>query len=281
MIRKTALESHGFALLKLASVVAVVGLCAFPLYWMALTAVKPGTEIFSSPPLFFTTDPTLAAFRRLLSMTRFTTYLTNSVVTAGGATVLSLAVSTLAAYGVTRFRFRGREAFAQAVLYAYTFAPIVIVVPLYGIFRDVGLVNSRLGLVLAYASFGVPFSLWLLRSFFASIPLDLEEAALIDGANRPRAVWHVILPLALPGVIAVSVFTFLLAWNDYLFARVLITDDALKTLPVGLHDLLSASLLDWPMIMAGAVLTNLPVLIGFFFAQRYLIAGWGSGGVKG
>lgn len=280
MIRSTYLESWRFRLVKIVAAVIIVGLCAFPLYWMVLTSLKPGSQIFSSPPQFWTTTPTLEAYGRLLSTTSFTTYLRNSLITAGAATAVSLFVSTMAAYGITRFQFRGREAFARMVLYAYTFAPIVIVVPLYGIFRDVGLSNSRLGLVLAYASFGVPFSLWLLRSFFASIPLELEEAAMVDGANRPRAVWHVVFPLALPGVIAVSVFTFLLAWNDYLFARVLITDEALTTLPVGLHDLFSASLLDWPMLMAAAVLINLPVLVGFFLTQRYLIAGWGTGGVK-
>lgn len=281
MIRSTPFESKGFGLVKVIGAVLIVGLCGFPLYWMVLTSVKPGSEIFSTPPQFWTTVPTLEAYARLLSTTNFTTYLRNSLVTAGGATALSLFVSTIAAYGITRFRFRGRETFARTILYAYTFAPIVIVVPLYGIFRDVGLGNSRLGLILAYGSFGVPFSLWLLRSFFASIPIDLEEAAMVDGANRPRAVWHIVFPLALPGVIAVSVFTFLLAWNDYLFAKVLITDDELKTLPVGLHDLLNASLLDWPMLMAGAVLINIPVIAGFLLTQRYLIAGWGTGGVKG
>ena len=146
-------------------------------------------------------------------------------------------VATLAAYGITRFRFRGRETIAGTMLFTYMFAPIMIVVPFYILMRGAGLTNSHLGLILAYTTFSLPFSMWMLRSFFQSIPLELEEAAMIDGASRPKAVRLIIVPLALPGVIAVSIFTFIVAWNDYLFARVLIGTDNLKTLPVGIQDL--------------------------------------------
>jgi len=135
--------------------------------------------------------------------------------------------------------------------------------------------------VLSYTTFALPFSMWLLRSFFQSIPIDLEHAAMTDGASRPQAVWYVIVPLALPGVIAVSIFTFIVAWNDYIFTFILITSDDLKTLPVGLFDIYTSSVTDWGMITAAGVVITLPALVFFVFVQRYLISGWGAGGVKG
>ncbi|CAM3560995.1 carbohydrate ABC transporter permease [Occultella aeris] len=258
----------------------VVAVNLFPFYWMVLTSVKPGTELFSNPPRFFTTMPDFGAYVRLIESTGFLTYAKNSVIISTGATLLSIAVSAMAAYGLTRFKFPGSKAFTTGILYAYTFAPIVVVVPLYGLFRDLGLINTYGGMILAYASFGVPFSMWLLRPFFNSIPKELEEAAFLDGANRVKSAWYVVLPQATPGIIAVSVFTFLLAWEDYLFARVLITDTNMKTLPVALHDLQNASLQDWPLLMAAAALVSLPVLLAFLYLQKYLIAGWGAGAIK-
>lgn len=264
----------------LIGILLILAVNLFPFYWMVLTSVKPGTQLFTNPPSFFTTTPDFSAFSRLIEGTRFLTYAKNSLIIATGSTILSIFVSALAAYGLTRFRFPGSKAFSTGILYAYTFAPIVIVVPLYGMFRDAGLINSYLGMILAYASFGVPFSMWLLRPFFLAIPLELEEAAFLDGANRLKSAWYVVLPQAGPGIIAVSVFTFLLAWEDYLFARVLITETTMKTLPVALHDLQNASLQDWPLLMAAAALVSLPVLLAFLYLQKYLIAGWGAGAIK-
>jgi ABC-type glycerol-3-phosphate transport system permease component len=161
------------------------------------------------------------------------------------------------------------------------FAPIMIVVPIYILARRLGLANTHTALVLAYGSFCLPFALWLLRAFFRSIPLELEEAAQVDGAGRARTVLHVVLPLALPGLIATSIFTFTLAWNDYLFTRILIASDELKTLPVGVQDLFSAAVVDWGLVMAAGMLITLPALAFFMAVQRHLIEGWGAGGLKG
>jgi ABC-type glycerol-3-phosphate transport system permease component len=160
------------------------------------------------------------------------------------------------------------------------FAPIMIIIPFYVAMRFLGLTNTHLGLILAYTAFCLPFSLWLLRTFFQSIPLEIEEAARIDG-SRLQAVIHVVLPLALPGVVATGTFTFILAWNDYIFARVLLSADEMKTLPVGIADLYNASVVDWGMIMAAGVLVIAPVAAVFVFIQRFLVVGWGSGGMKG
>jgi ABC-type glycerol-3-phosphate transport system permease component len=261
--------------------IALVCLCGFPLLWMVLTSIKPDREILTAVPTFWTSDPTLGAYERLFSQTKFLTYFRNSIMVAGGATLLTVLVGTLAAYGITRFQFRGREFIAGVMLFTYMFAPIMIVVPFYILMRQAGLTNSHLGLILAYTTFSLPFSMWLLRSFFQSIPLELEEAAMIDGCSRPQAVMRIIVPLALPGVIAVSIFTFIVAWNDYLFARVLIGADNLKTLPVGIQDLYESTITDWGMVMAAGVMITIPALIFFLAVQRYLIAGWGAGAVKG
>jgi ABC-type glycerol-3-phosphate transport system permease component len=256
-------------------------ICAFPLVWMVLTSIKPDREILTAVPTFIPSELTFDAYRRLFTSTNFAVYFKNSIVVAGAATLLTVAVGTLAAYGMTRFRFRGRELISTTMLFTYMFAPIMIVVPFYILMRELGLINSQLGLILAYATFSLPFSMWLLRSFFQSIPLDLEEAAMTDGASRPQAVLRVIVPLALPGVIAVTIFTFIVAWNDYLFARVLISSDNLKTLPVGINDIYVSTVTDWGMMMAAGVVITLPALVFFVLVQRYLIAGWGAGAVKG
>ncbi len=192
-----------------------------------------------------------------------------------------MTIATAGAYSLTRFKFYGREKIASLILFTYMFAPIMIVIPFYVLIKKIGIANTHLALIMAYTAFCLPFSLWLLRAFFQSIPMVLEEAALTDGAGRIRAVIHVIFPLALPGIIATGIFTFILAWNDYIFVRILITSDELKTLSVGIADLYNATVIDWGMIMAGGMLITIPVLIFFIFIQRYLIAGWGAGAMKG
>jgi ABC-type glycerol-3-phosphate transport system permease component len=259
----------------------LVLVCGFPLLWMLLTSIKPDREILNLVPSFWTDSPHLHAYERLFTKTKFLTYFRNSIVVAGCTTILTITVGSLAAYGLTRFRFRGKEFIAAILLLTYMFAPIMIVVPFYIMMRTAGLANSLFGLILAYTAFSLPFCLWLLRSFFQSIPIDLEEQAMVDGASRPQAVFLVVMPLALPGIIAVSIFTFIVAWNDYLFARVLISLDDLKTLPLGLQDLYESSTLDWGMIMAAGVMITIPSLLFFLFVQRYLISGWGAGAVKG
>jgi ABC-type glycerol-3-phosphate transport system permease component len=262
-----------------AATLLVVG--AFPLFWMLSTAFKPGSEIFATPPGLWPAKPTLENFRRLFTDTSFVTFFRNSVIVAMATVLLTLVVASLGAYGLTRYRFRGRETVAGLILLTYMFAPIMIIIPFYILVRQLGIVNTHLALVLSYTTFCLPFCLWVLRAFFASIPLELEEAALVDGAHRVKAVWYVVLPLALPGLIAAAIFTFILAWNDFLFALVLITSEELKTLPVGVNDLFNATIVDWGMIMAAGVMITIPTVVFFSAVQRYLVQGWGAGGVKG
>jgi len=267
------------ALYALAAALALQAVA--PLLWMLSTSLKPPREVLATPPTLVPAAPTLDNFTRLVGDTAFLVYFRNSVVVSGLTVLLTMAVGAAGAYSLTRFSFRGREAVAKTILCTYMFAPIMIVVPMYVMARRLGLVNTHAALVLSYTSFCLPFALWLLRAFFRSIPLELEEAARVDGAGRPRAVLHVVLPLALPGLIATSIFTFTLAWNDYVFTRILIASDELKTLPVGVQDLFSAAVVDWGLVMAAGVLITLPALAFFMAVQRHLVAGWGSGGLKG
>lgn len=256
-------------------------LTAFPFFWMISTSFKPLKEIFVYPPYFMPKNFTIANFVRLFEQTRFLTYFKNSLFVSLSAVFFTMILSIAGAYSLTRFRFYGREKIAGLILFTYMFAPIMIVIPFYVMIRKLGLANTHTALILAYTAFCLPFCLWLLRSFFQSIPLSIEEAALTDGAGRIQAIVFIILPLAFPGIIATSIFAFILAWNDYIFVRILITSDELKTLSVGIADLYNATVIDWGMIMAGGMLITVPVLIFFVFYQRYLIAGWGAGAVKG
>jgi ABC-type glycerol-3-phosphate transport system permease component len=248
---------------------------------MLSTSLKPPREVFATPPTLIPGAPTFENFARLASETAFLVYFRNSVLVSGCTVLLTMLVGAAGAYSLTRFAFRGRETVARLVLCTYMFAPIMIVIPIYILARRLGIVNTHTALVLSYSSFCLPFALWLLRAFFQSIPIELEEAARVDGAGRPRAVLYVVAPLALPGFIATSIFTFTLAWNDYIFTRILIASDELKTLPVGVQDLFAAAVVDWGLIMAAGVLITIPALAFFMAVQRHLVAGWGSGGLKG
>lgn len=259
----------------------MVFVCAFPLLWMLSTSLKPPGEVLAWPPYLIPRRPTLGNFSRLFSETNFLTYFKNSMICAWAATILSIAVGAIGGYSLTRYRYPGREQIALGTLLTYMFPPIVLIIPFFMVFRKFGLVESYTGLILAYTAFSLPFSTWMLRAFFQSIPLELEEAALVDGANRLRAIVHIVVPLALPGVIAVSIFTFIVAWNDYLFARVLTASEELKTLPVGVQDFFTMAVIDWGLIMAAGMVITIPALVFFVLVQRYLISGWGAGAVKG
>jgi ABC-type glycerol-3-phosphate transport system permease component len=254
---------------------------AFPFFWMMSTSFKPPREVFAQPPTFTPQDPTWDNFLRLFTTTNFLIYFRNSMVVCGLTVLLTMAVSAAGAYSLTRYRYPGREKIAGLILCTYMFAPIMVVIPFFILVKKIGIENTHFALVLALTSFCLPFTLWLLRAFFQTIPIELEQAAMVDGAGRLRAVIYVVLPLALPGIIATSIFTFILAWNDYIFTRILIASDELKTLPVGVQDLFNSAIVDWGLIMGAGMMITIPALIFFVTVQRYLIRGWGAGAIKG
>jgi len=260
----------------------LVLLIAFPLIWMILTSVKPQTELFRIPPTYLPGEITFEHYRRLLVETPFLVYMRNSIILAVATTLLVITLATLGAHSLVRFRYPGRERIAQLVLFTYLLPSVVLIIPLYLLMVWLGIANTLWSLVLAYTTFALPYALWLLRSFMAGIPDDLEAAALVDGATRMEAFVDVILPQALPGIISTSLFTAILAWNEYLYALVLVNTDSARPLTTGVMTMLiSAFNIEWSLLMAAAVMMSLPLIVAFAFLQKYLTRGFGAGGVKG
>jgi multiple sugar transport system permease protein len=261
---------------------SVVGLVAFPLIWMIITSVKPQFELFRIPPTFLPETVTFEHYWTLIYDTPFLKYMRNSLLIAFGTTLVVIVIATLGAHSLVRFRYPGRERLAQLVLFTYLLPSVVLVLPLYLLMVWVGIANSLFSLVVAYTTFALPYALWLLRSFMQGIPDDLEAAALVDGATRMEAFIDVILPQALPGIISTSLFTFILAWNEYLFALVLVNTDEARPLTTGVMNMLISSFnIEWSLLMAASVMMSLPLVIIFAFLSSYLTRGFGAGGVKG
>jgi len=260
----------------------IVFLTAFPLFWMVITSVKPQFELFRIPPTFWPEQITFEHYARLLWDTPFLLYMRNSLLLSTATTILVVAVATLGAHSLVRFRYPGRERLAQLVLFTYLLPSVVLILPLYLMMVWLGIANTLLSLVIAYTTFALPYALWLLRSFMQGIPDDLENAALVDGATRMGAFFDVILPQALPGIISTSLFTFILSWNEYLYALVLVNTDAARPLTTGVMSMLiSAFNIEWSLLMAASVMMSLPLIVIFAFLQKFLTRGFGAGGVKG
>jgi multiple sugar transport system permease protein len=255
---------------------------AFPLLWMILTSIKPQSELFVIPPALLPQEITFEHYRRLLTETPFLTYMRNSTILAASTTILVIVIATLGAHSLTRFAYPGRETLARLVLFTYLLPSVVLIIPLYFLMVSAGLGNTIASLVIAYTTFALPYALWLLRSFMAGIPDDLEAAALVDGATRMQAFVDVILPQALPGVISTAIFTAILAWNEYLYALVLVNSDEVRPLTTGVMNMLVTSFnIEWSMLMAASVMMSVPLIIVFVFLQKFLTRGFGAGAVKG
>src|ERR1700733_5327474 len=260
----------------------IVILMMFPLIWMLLTSIKPQSELFVFPIKLLPEHVTFEHYQRLLEDTPFLRYFWNSVVLSVATTVVVMVVATLGGYSLARFKYRGRETIAIAVLCTYLMPSVVLIIPLYLMMVKLGLENTLTSLVISYTTFALPYALWLLRSFMAGIPEDLEAAALVDGAGRLGAFKDVILPQALPGIISTALFTFILAWNEYLYALVMVNTDETRPLTTGVITMLVTSFnIEWSLLMAASVAMSLPLIIIFVFLQGYLVKGFGAGGVKG
>lgn len=261
---------------------AVILFLSFPLVWMVLTAFKPRAETLSFPPSVLPRQWTLEHFERVLTNTPFLAFFANSLVVAVATTAIVMVIAMFGAYSLARFSYPGRRLVGRMILFTYLLPSTVVLVPLYLIVVGLGLANTLAGLVLVYTTFALPFALWLLHAFVAGMPIDIEEAARVDGASRMGAFFDVVVPQALPGLISTALFTFILSWNEYLFSLVFITDTRTKTLPAGVTSLLLDSMnVEWNLLMAASVMITLPVLIFFAFLQKHLTRGFGAGGVKG
>ena len=253
----------------------------FPFYWMTITSFKSEEQMRSVVSMFWPKPIVTENYRQLLSKTDFAAWYGNSVFVAVSSTLVATGVGTIGAYALARLRFFGRGFMASATLITYLVPPSILFIPLYAQMRNLGLANSLAGLIAAYPSFTVPFVTWLLMGYFESIPEELEEAAMIDGATRFGAFYRIVLPLSAPGVLAAGLYAFTQAWNEFLYALVFITDGRLRTLPVGLASFITGDVYGWGYLMAGAVLTTLPVIAAYIYLQKYMVEGLTAGGVKG
>ena len=255
----------------------------FPFYWMLITSIKTDRELIDLNGLpFWVFEPTLEHYRVLLAETGFLRWALNTLTISVVATAISLFCSILAGYALARLRFRGAGAIAGAIFVTYLVPQTLLFVPLLEVVRQLGLSNTLWSMILTYPTILIPFSTWLLMGYFRSIPRELEESALIDGASRVRAMTQIVLPLALPGVLSAAIFAFTLSWNEFIYALVFTNSTDIKTIPVGVvTELVKGDVYFWGSLMAGALLGSVPVaLIYSFFVDKY-VSGLTAGAVKG
>lgn len=253
----------------------------FPFYWMAITAVKPEAELLSregNP--FWVINPTLTHFHKLLFETAYPQWLWNTVLVSVVSTFISLAASVFAAYSIERLRFKGSKHVGLSIFLAYMVPPSILFIPLANVVFNLGLFDTRWALILTYPTFLIPFCTWLLMGYFRSIPVELEECALIDGANRWQILVKIVLPLAVPGLISAGIFAFTLSWNEFIYALTFISSSEVKTVPVGVvTELVQGDVYQWGPLMAGALLGSLPVAFIYSFFVEYYVSGM-TGSVK-
>jgi len=253
----------------------------FPFAWMLSTALKSPEEQFKIPPTLLPSVPTLHNFSSVLHHSMFIDYFLNSLLIASATTLLVIIVTLFSAYSFSRLTFPGRKMSSCLIIFSQLFPLAAIIVPIYGIMSTIGLINTRFSLVIANFSFTVPISVWLLRGFLEGIPYELEEAAMIDGCSRLQAFLRIILPLSRPGMAATSAYIFFVSWQEFMFALTFITDEAKRTLPVGILDFVGQYETNWGNLMAASILICLPVFILFMVLQRQLVAGLTKGSLKG
>ena len=253
----------------------------FPIYWMLLTGIKPNKELYLPEPTLWTANPTLDHMFNLFKITPYAQQARNSIVVASVTTTLAILVSMLAGYSLSRLHYRGRDVMASAIFFVYLIPGTLTIIPLYVFMNQLGLLNSLAVLIVASLAFTIPFCTWMLKGYFTTIPMELEDAALIDGCTRLQALFHVILPLAAPGIVASGIFAFTLSWNEFLLPLLFNNKHELWTLPVGIQTLIYGDVYMWGEIMMGAFLMSIPVLLLYTVSQRYVVTGLTSGAVKG
>jgi ABC-type glycerol-3-phosphate transport system permease component len=251
----------------------------FSTYWMFATSIKPDEDVYTLKPSLIPIRFTFSNYDFALSW-GFLRQLSNSLIVSGGTTILNLLVTIFGAYGLARFRFKGRNLLSRTILVAYVIPSTILVIPFVFVIISLGLYNSFAGVILANVTFTLPFTVWTMAGYLASIPVDLEEAAMIDGCGRMQALFRVVLPLSIPGVIAIATFSFITAWNEYLYVVALVDSESKFTLPLGLASLMTSDIVPWGKLMGMSVLYSVPGILFFLFLQKYMVQGLVKGAVK-
>ncbi len=280
MIVRDKWNLAGTAFLVIMVVFAIV-----PMMWMLITSLKTQFAAVQYPPQWLPKEPTLESYELLLSPNgdvgrEFLHYLLNSLWVSFATTVLGVIVAVPAAYAFSRFRFPGRNLLFYSVLMRNMFPAVVFLMPLFIMMRWLGLVNTQWSLILTYLTFGLPLSIWLLKGFYDNIPVQLEQAARIDGASRFKAFLLIVAPLSSPGIIATAIYSFIQAWNEYVYALTFLNDPAKMTLPVGLQRFFAEYATNWPGLMAASFIMSVPVVALFLVLQRYFVRALTEGAVK-
>ena len=255
-------------------------IAAFPLVWILLSSVKGKGEMTGDPTAFFPKVLTLDNYRTVIGLLGFGSNVGNSVVVAFSTTLIAIVISALGAYGVVRFFPRFGKLMTRVLITTYMFPPILLAVPYSIVMGKAGLMNSRVGLIIVYLSFSVPYAIWLLVGFFQTVPLEIEEAARVDGANKLQVFGQVVLPIVAPGLVAVAIYTFINAWNEFLYSLILMNSSDKMTVAVALKSLEGQEVMDWGVMMAASAMVVIPSVIFFMLIQKKIAGGLAAGSVK-
>lgn len=264
------------------ALLAIIFTLSLPFFWLLSTSFKPQQDILSRVPKWIPERPTLEHYYNVLFETDIPLYFKNSLVVALGTSVVCVLLTSLAAYALSRFNFPGKSLYTFFILASQMFPSVLFLAPLFIVLKNYGLINSQMGLIVAYSTFVMPFTTWLLKGYFDSLPVDLEEAALTEGATRWQALFYIVIPLAAPGMATTILFAFLFSWHEFLFAFTYIYSDKLRTLPPGVGLTFAFDLgANFGNMMVMSAIMTLPVVLLFIFLQRYIVQGLTAGAVKG
>ncbi|HEV8634273.1 MAG TPA: carbohydrate ABC transporter permease [Chloroflexota bacterium] len=281
MIGYLARRNRGWLLLGYVIVTLFAAFAVIPFYWMLLTSFKFDQEILTPSARILPESFTLDQYTKTFFDTGYPRFLRNSTIVALATTTLSVLIGAMAGYAISRLRFRGRDAVARVLVYSYLVPASILFIPLFAMMVWLNLNNSLFGLALSYLTFTVPFCTWMLLGYFRTVPVELEEAALVDGATKWLVLWKIIVPLSAPAMVVVAVFSFTLSWNEFLYALVLVQDKEYMTAPVGLNSFMVGDQTFWGAMMAASTVMSIPPLLLYLIGQRWVIAGWTMGSVKG
>ena len=265
------------------SILLVIGavFSAFPIVWMFCSSLKDNSAVFSWPPKFIDGTASLASYLAVLSDSTKVRFFINSYIVSGCVVIATLFVGILAAYAFSRFDFPGKGIFNSLIVSVQAIPPIVLLIPYMGLIVSMKLFNTYFALILTYLVTTLPYCILMMTGYFNTLSKELDEAVMIDGGSRWRALWSILVPISIPGMVSVGMYTFMQAWNEYLFALALTQTTEMRTVPIGINLLMGQHAYDWSQMMAMSILGSVPVLVLFVFFQKYFIAGMSSGGVKG
>jgi multiple sugar transport system permease protein len=274
-------ENRGWLLVGYLILALAVVWTILPLYWVTISSLKPDADFYKTQDVLWPSHFTFQHYRDMLFASGFPGNLRNSLVVALGTTLVSTVIGSMAGYALVRLRFPGRQVFGRLLIYCYLAPGSILFIPIFAMMVHLNLTNSLFGLGLTYLTFTVPFATWMMMGYMSTVPVELEEAALVDGASRWTSLWRIVLPLTIPALVVVSVFSFTLSWNEFLYALVLVQKQEVMTAPVGLAFLQAGDVFYWGKIMAAALIMSIPPLVLYLIGQKWLVSGWTLGSVKG